>query len=92
MARGGEYEEFASGYGASLRGDPAAEAFAELRLVAATLMRVKAAHDPIGTCRSRSTPRVLARRPDARLDRPVALSARLFVAVTTTAGPPKCLP
>jgi Ser/Thr protein kinase RdoA (MazF antagonist) len=43
----GEYENFASGYGASLRGDPAAEAFAELRLVAATLMRVKAArNDP----------------------------------------------
>jgi Ser/Thr protein kinase RdoA (MazF antagonist) len=44
---GGEYDAFASGYGRSLRGDPAAEAFAELRLVAATLMRVKAARrDP----------------------------------------------
>ncbi len=34
---------FASGYGRSLVDDPAAEAFAELRLVAATLMRVTAA-------------------------------------------------
>ncbi|MET0909160.1 MAG: aminoglycoside phosphotransferase family protein, partial [Ilumatobacteraceae bacterium] len=43
----GEYDAFASGYGASLRGDPSAEAFAELRLVAATLMRVRAARqDP----------------------------------------------
>jgi len=36
------YERFAEGYGASLRGDPVAEAVAELRLVAATLMRVRA--------------------------------------------------
>jgi aminoglycoside phosphotransferase (APT) family kinase protein len=43
----GEYDAFAAGYGRSMRGDPAAEAFAELRLVAATLMRVKAARaDP----------------------------------------------
>ena len=43
----GDYEAFAAGYGASLRGDPDAEAIAELRLVAATLMRVKAARrDP----------------------------------------------
>ena len=43
---GGEpeiYETFASGYGRSFRGDPVAEAIAELRLVAATLMRVRAA-------------------------------------------------
>ena len=39
----GSYESFASGYGRSLRGDPIADAFAELRLVAATLMRVVAA-------------------------------------------------
>jgi Phosphotransferase enzyme family len=39
----GIYESFAAGYGASLRGDPLAEAIAELRLVAATLMRVRAA-------------------------------------------------
>lgn len=38
----GEYEAFADGYGWSARGDRGAEAFAELRLVAATLMRVKA--------------------------------------------------
>lgn len=44
----GVYESFAEGYGASLRGDPVTEALAELRLVAATLMRVKAGRtDPI---------------------------------------------
>ncbi|MEM8621423.1 MAG: phosphotransferase [Actinomycetota bacterium] len=43
----GMYEDFADGYGASFRGDPAAEAFATLRLVAATLMRgVVARSDP----------------------------------------------
>lgn len=43
----GIYEAFASGAGQSLRGDPLAEAIAELRLVAATLMRVRAARwDP----------------------------------------------
>jgi hypothetical protein len=40
--RPGEYEAFARGYGHSFRGDPAATAIAELRLVAATLMRVAA--------------------------------------------------
>lgn len=39
----GRYEALADGYGWSARDDRAAEAFAELRLVAATLMRVKAA-------------------------------------------------
>ena len=38
----GIYERFAEGYGADLRGDPLGEAVAELRLVAATLMRVRA--------------------------------------------------
>jgi len=38
----GLYERFAAGYGRSFRGDPLAEAIAELRLVAATLMRVRA--------------------------------------------------
>lgn len=38
----GVYDAFAAGYGWSGRGDGPAEAFAELRLVAATLMRVKA--------------------------------------------------
>jgi Ser/Thr protein kinase RdoA (MazF antagonist) len=36
------YGRFADGYGASLRDDPLAGALAELRLVAATLMRVRA--------------------------------------------------
>jgi aminoglycoside phosphotransferase (APT) family kinase protein len=39
----GIYEAFAQGAGTSLRDDPVAEAIAELRLVAATLMRVRAA-------------------------------------------------
>ena len=38
----GVYEAYADGYGSSLRSQPSAEAFAELRLVAATLMRVRA--------------------------------------------------
>jgi Ser/Thr protein kinase RdoA (MazF antagonist) len=37
----GEYEAFAAGYGQSFRGDPFAEAVADLRLVAATLMRMR---------------------------------------------------
>jgi Phosphotransferase enzyme family len=41
--RPGIYEAFAQGAGGSLRHDPVAEAIAELRLVAATLMRVRAA-------------------------------------------------
>lgn len=43
----GEYEAFAEGYGWSARGDEFSQAVAELRLVAATLMRVVAGrHDP----------------------------------------------
>ena len=38
----GEYEAYATGYGRTMVDDPAAEAYAELRLVAATLMRVRA--------------------------------------------------
>jgi Phosphotransferase enzyme family len=38
----GIYESFAAGYGQSMLGDPLAEAIAQLRLVAATLMRVRA--------------------------------------------------
>ena len=38
----GDYDHFAAGYREDLRGDAMAEAFAELRLVAATLMRLKA--------------------------------------------------
>ncbi len=41
----GEYEEFAHGYGRSLADDPSTIAIAELRLVAATLMRVAASID-----------------------------------------------
>ncbi len=44
----GVYERFAEGYGVSLRADPLGEAVAELRLVAATLMRVRAGStDPL---------------------------------------------
>ena len=44
----GVYETFADGYGSSLRGEPVAEVLAELRLVAATLMRVRAGRtDPV---------------------------------------------
>jgi Ser/Thr protein kinase RdoA (MazF antagonist) len=39
----GIYEAFAEGCGRSFRNDPLAEAIAELRLVAATLMRIRAA-------------------------------------------------
>jgi Ser/Thr protein kinase RdoA (MazF antagonist) len=39
----GIYEAFAEGYGRSMRGDLVAQAIAELRLVAATLMRLLAA-------------------------------------------------
>lgn len=39
----GIYEAFAAGYGRSMHDDPVARAIAELRLVAATLMRVRAA-------------------------------------------------
>jgi hypothetical protein len=42
VSTAGEYEAFADGYGRSLVDDPAARAFSDLRLVAATLMRVAA--------------------------------------------------
>ena len=48
--RPGEYDEFAIGYGRSLAADPTTIAIAELRLVAATLMRVVAS---IGDPRAR---------------------------------------
>lgn len=41
----GEYEAFASGYGGSMADDPTARELAELRLVAATLMRLAAGLD-----------------------------------------------
>ncbi len=44
----GIYEAFADGYGRSFRGDPIAESYAELRLLAATLMRLRAGRsDPV---------------------------------------------
>ena len=46
----GTYEAFAAGYGQSLRADPLAESLATLRLVAATLLRVRAGiADPAAT-------------------------------------------
>ena len=46
----GVYEAFARGYGRSFRADPIAEGYAELRLVAATLMRLRAGRtDPLAS-------------------------------------------
>jgi hypothetical protein len=68
---GAEYPAFAAGYGRSLRGDPWAEAFAELRLVAATLMRVRAASgDEVATVEARRRLRYWAGDPDAPAWRP----------------------
>ena len=59
----GIYEAFADGYGRSLRGDGVAEAIAELRLVAATLMRIRAARsDPCRNRRGRVATALLAWR------------------------------
>lgn len=44
----GTYEAFATGYGRSLRNDPIAAAVSELRLVAATLLRLRAARSDPG--------------------------------------------
>ena len=73
----GIYEAFADGYGRSFRGDAVAEAIAELRLVAATLMRVRAgASQPVCRCRGRAAPAVLARRGRrAAVARAVGLSS-----------------
>lgn len=63
---GDEYDALAEGYGRSMRGDPAAEAFAELRLVAATLMRVRLGlHDPAAANEARRRLRYWAGDPDA---------------------------
>ena len=60
----GLYEAFAERLWPSLRGDPVAEALAELRLVAATLMRVRAGREqPAGRRRGRAPAAVVARRP-----------------------------
>ena len=48
------YDDFASGYGRSLADDPTAQAIAELRLVAATLMRLRAGRaDPAAMTEAR---------------------------------------
>jgi Ser/Thr protein kinase RdoA (MazF antagonist) len=62
----GIYESFAEGYGVSLRGDPLAEALAELRLVAATLMRVRAARqNPAAAAEAELRLRYWRGEPDA---------------------------
>lgn len=66
---GGEpeiYDRFAEGYGTSMRGDPIAEAIAELRLVAATLMRVRAGRtNAAAASEARSRLRFWRGEPDA---------------------------
>ena len=60
------YEAFAHGYGRSLRNDPASMAIAELRLVAATLMRVAASiDDPVARAESERRLRFWRGDPDA---------------------------
>lgn len=60
------YDRFAEGYGASLRGDPVAEAIAELRLVAATLMRLRAGRtDPVAAAEAEQRLRWWRGDPDA---------------------------
>ena len=62
----GIYEDFAAGYGRSMRGDPLAEAVAELRLVAATLMRVRAGRtDPAAAQEAQRRLRWWRGEPDA---------------------------
>jgi hypothetical protein len=64
--RPGEYDEFARGYGRSLADDPATIAIAELRLVAATLMRVIAAlGDPAARPEAERRLRFWRGEPDA---------------------------
>jgi Ser/Thr protein kinase RdoA (MazF antagonist) len=61
------YDEFAAGYGRSLRDDPVATAIAELRLVAATLMRVRAGRtDPAAMPEARRRLAFWRGEPDAR--------------------------
>jgi Phosphotransferase enzyme family len=63
---GSEYPAFAAGYGRSLAADPAAVAIAELRLVAATLMRLVAASaDPAAMAEARLRLRYWRGDPDA---------------------------
>jgi hypothetical protein len=63
---GSEYPAFAAGYGRSLADDPAAVAVAELRLVAATLMRLVAAlSDPAAMPEAQLRLRYWRGEPDA---------------------------
>jgi Ser/Thr protein kinase RdoA (MazF antagonist) len=59
----GWYDEFAAGYGRSLRDDPTALALAELRLVAATLLRVRAGRTDLAA-RAEATRRLAFWRGD----------------------------
>jgi hypothetical protein len=62
----GEYEDFAEGYGCSFASDRTAVAFAELRLVAATLMRLAAARvDPAAAPEAANRLRYWRGDPDA---------------------------
>jgi hypothetical protein len=62
----GMYEEFAEGYGSSLRGDWMGECLAELRNVAATLMRVRAGRtDPEAAAEAERRLRFWRGDPDA---------------------------
>ena len=63
---GHEYPAFAAGYGRSLADDPAAVAVAELRLVAATLMRLVAGvADPVAMAEAQRRLRYWRGDPDA---------------------------
>lgn len=62
----GVYDAFAAGYGRSLRGDPFAEAVADLRLAAATLMQVRrAGAEPAAADEARRRARWWRGDPDA---------------------------
>ena len=62
----GIYDAFASGYGSSLRADPTARALATLRLVAATLMRLRAGRtDPAAMAEAEQRLRWWRGDPDA---------------------------
>ncbi len=64
----GLYESFAAGYGTSFRGDWMAEAFAELRLVVATLMRIRLGRsDPAAAAEAEGRLRFWRGDPDAPL-------------------------
>lgn len=62
----GTYEAFAAGYGVSMRHDAVGEALAELRLAAATLMRVRAGRsDPAAAEEAERRLRYWRGEPDA---------------------------